>query len=68
MTDKEIIKEIEANEAREAEGERIQREGEPRNLITDAVDSIFSPATEDRPDDEEEAARRAENDAEQRPE
>ena len=68
MTDKEIIKEIEANEAREIEGERIQRESEPGNLITDAVDSIFSPQAEDRLDDEEEAARRAENGAEQRPE
>jgi hypothetical protein len=68
MTDKEIIAEIEANEAREAEGERIQREDEPGNVITDAIGSIFSPDVEDRVDDDEEIARRAENDAEQRPE
>ncbi len=43
MTDKEIIAEIEANEAREAEGERIQREDEPGNVITDAIGSIFLP-------------------------
>jgi hypothetical protein len=68
MTDKEIIREIEANEAREAAGERIQREEEPGNVITDAIESILSPAMGDRPDDEEEAARRVDNDAEQRPE
>ena len=68
MTDKEITDEIEANEAREREGDRIQQEGEPGNVITDAIESIFSPAIGDRVDDDEEAARRAENDAEQRPE
>ena len=67
MTDKEIIAEIEANERRAAENEGERREGEPGNLITDAVDSIFHPTDSDRPDDEEEAARRAENDREQRP-
>jgi len=68
MTDKEIIEEIEANEAREAEGERAQKDGVPGNVITDAIGSILHPNLGDRLDDDEEVARRAENDAEQRPE
>jgi hypothetical protein len=67
MTDKEIIDEIEANERRAAEHGSDRREGEPGNLITEAVDTIFHPMDDDRVDDEEEAARRIENDREQRP-
>jgi hypothetical protein len=66
MTDKEIVKEIEANEQRAAETEGERRDDQPGNLITEAVDTIFHPLDNDRPD-EEEAARRAENDREQRP-
>ena len=68
MTDKEVMDEIEANEAREIEGKRIEKESEPGNVITDAIGSLFSPVVGDRVDDDEEAARRAENDEEQRPE
>jgi hypothetical protein len=67
MTDKEIIEEIEANNRRAAENDDERRDGESGNLITEAVDTIFHPLGGDRPDEEEEAARRAENDREQRP-